>query len=94
MPRNPLASGAVTPEMIVFISYENAFEDGKTPESVGREMVQALGIERAEYGVDLFTGGCEVRIPYDEAHLKALRDWLGERAILHDISFIGGAPAA
>ena len=88
------ASGALIPEMIVFISYENEFADGGAPESVGREMVQALEIERAEYGVDLFTGGCEVRIPYDENVLGEIRAWLEERAILNDISFIGGAPAA
>ena len=83
-------AAAAAPEMIVLISYENRFQEGGTPEAVGREMVQALGIGRAEYGVDLFTGGCEVRIPYDERLLGAVRAWLAERGILHDISFVGG----
>jgi hypothetical protein len=81
---------AAEPEMIVFISYENEFPEGGTPEETGRDLVQALGIERAEYGVDLMTGGCEVRIPYDEGHLANIRAWLAERNILHDISFVGG----
>ncbi len=83
---------AAAPEMIVFISYENEFPDDATPEETGRALVQALGIERAEYGVDLMTGGCEVRIPYDERLLADVRAWLAERGILHDISFVGVRP--
>ena len=78
--------------MIIFISYENEFPDGGTPEETGRALVQALGIARAEYGVDLMTGGCEVRIPYNANLLADIRAWLGERAILHDISFVGARP--
>lgn len=76
----------VTREMIVFISYEN----GGSPEAVGREMAQALEIDAAEFGVDMFTGGCEIRLAYDEALLDKIRDWLQNRGIVHDISFVGG----
>lgn len=72
-------------EMIVFISYENP----GSAEALGREMVLALQIPRAEYGVDIFTGGCEVRLDHDESLLTRIRAWLTERGIIHDISFVG-----
>lgn len=71
-------------EMVVFVSYENA----GSPQQIAREMIEALQIERPAIGVDLFTGGCEVRIGYDETRLRAIRAWLTQRAIVHDINFV------
>jgi hypothetical protein len=77
-----MATGAV--EMVVFISYENP----RSPEATAREMVDALQIERAEFGVDLLTGGCEVRLIYHPDRLAEVRRWLLEHNVIHDISFV------
>ena len=71
-------------EMIVFISYEN---EG-VPEQIGREMVQALNVGRAEYGVDLLTGGCEVRMGFDRGLLEEIYRWLVANNIRFDFSYL------
>ena len=71
-------------EMVVFISYENK----GSAETIGREMVQALEIGRAEYGVDMFTGGCEVRIPYSDSDLTRIRAWLVTRGVVYDMNLV------
>lgn len=74
---------ALPREMVIFISYEN---EG-SPERIAREMVQALNIGWAEYGVDLFTGGCEVRLGFDRALLEDIVRWLQARNIRFDLSY-------
>ena len=75
---------ALPREMVVFISYEN---EG-SPEQMARQMVEALHIGRAEYGVDLFTGGCEVRIGFDRALLEDIYRWLVAQKIRFDFSYV------
>jgi autoinducer 2-degrading protein len=71
-------------EMIVFLSYEN----DNRPEALARELARELNIEGAQFGVDMFTGGCEMRLRRDDALLERIRVWLRERAITHDVSFV------
>jgi hypothetical protein len=71
-------------EMVVFISYENQV----SPEQTAREMVQALNIGRAEYGLDLFTGGCEVRTGFDRSLLEEIIYWLRARQVIFDLNYL------
>jgi len=75
---------ALPREMVVFISYEN---EG-SPEQMARQLVEALQIGRAEYGVDLFTGGCEVRVGFDRALLEEIYRWLVAQKIRFDFSYV------
>jgi hypothetical protein len=73
-------------EITVFIPDEN---DGpRTPLQIAREMVESLHIGRAEFGVDLLTTGCEVRMYYEPAILDGIRAFLRENCIIHDISLL------
>lgn len=80
-----MTSSGLPREMVVFISYEN----DRSPEVIAQEMVKALGVGRAEYGVDLITRACEVRVGYDRALFDQIRGWLTSRGIIHDFSFLG-----
>lgn len=80
----PRRTAAPPREMVVFVSYEN---EG-VPEQIARQMVQDLHIGRAEYGVDLFTGGCEVRLGFDRALLEEVYAYLRGRNLRFDFSYL------
>lgn len=71
--------------MMVFVSYENP-----SPEALAQQMMADLQIQpgAAAVGVDLLTGGCEVRLYYDPLLLAHIRAYCDERNIVHDVSFL------
>lgn len=83
-PSSPREESGMRREMIVFVSYENQ----TSPEALARDLAESLRIEPVEMGVDMFTGGCELRTPYDASLLAEIKAFLAERRIVHDISFI------
>lgn len=71
-------------EIVVFISYENE----RPPAELAQEMVRALGIGRAELGVDLLTAACEVRLYYDPVVAAGVMAWLAANQVVHDVNYL------
>lgn len=71
-------------EMILFLPNEN----GQSPLPLSEELRGILPAGRTEVGIDLLTGGVEIRLYYDAEVLAKAREWLTTRGVLYDVSFL------
>jgi|GEM_PF-6108321 hypothetical protein len=71
-------------EIVVFLPTNNPHP----PLQIGQELVQFLGVGRAEFGIDPLLGGVEVRIFYAEGLLERIREWLQKQEAVFEITFL------
>jgi hypothetical protein len=71
-------------EMVLFLPSET----GQPPRALAAELTAALPAGRTEVGIDLLSGGVEIRLYYDLAVLAQARAWLEARDIAYDVSFL------